>query len=473
MPDAICYGIANPSRAPDQQEHFSILTSNVLYWKIRYFRSQMDKHTGTFTRASRQSPLRLLVRDAGVLVRMLPYLPLLVIPFRTSNKQAELYMNMGGLLDIVLQSWLFFVEIVLLFLAPIAMAILPGGVFFLTSSLACVLVYVASYPMQGSRIVYSKTNNATIAFPVEHKHERWLFINGCITGHRGLQLNVNQLAKTFGRPVTGIHNQTYGLVADLLECLVQRCFAINTMDVRVAYDYTKACLLDSTVDKVILIVHSQGGIIASLVLDSLYADLPCAIMSKLEVYTFGSAASHFNDPHLVQPPATPKYCVPHIEHYINELDLVPRWGVLYNVCQVLDNRYCGNVFVRIGATGPLFNQHYMDPMFPLDAAFLGGFLDQIVDVDDGLRICGGTETAGQVEKSRRKSAEPKNGTSKNLERTGVETENSVIMDGGTPSGAVLINFAEPNAAQDARGKTVRQISRLCKYLDGGSPSNVF
>ena len=241
----------------------------------------MDRSAGTFAKASRQSPLRLLIRDAGVLVKMLPYLPLLVIPFRTSDEHAELYMNFSGLHDTVLQSWLFCVESVLLFLVPVAMLILPGGVFFFVSSLACVLIYVLSWPMQGSRIVYSKMDETTIASTVNHEHERWLFINGCITGHRGLQLNVNRLAKTFGRPVTGIHNQTYGLVADLLECLVQRCLAFNTMDVRVAYDYTKACLLDPTIDKVVLIAHSQGGIIASLVLDSLYADLPCAIISKL------------------------------------------------------------------------------------------------------------------------------------------------------------------------------------------------
>ncbi|MCJ1392014.1 hypothetical protein MMC18_004881 [Xylographa bjoerkii] len=317
-------------------------------------------------------------------------------------------------------------------------------------------------------------DDATIASALTYEHERWLFINGCITGHRGLQLNVNRLAQTFGRPVTGIHNQTYGLIADLLECLVQRCLAFNTMDVRVAYDYTKACLLDPTVNKVVLIVHSQGGIIASLVLDSLYADLPCAIISKLEVYTFGSAASHFNDPHISRPPAAPKYCVPHIEHYVNELDLVPRWGVLYNVCQVLDNKYCGNVFVRMGASGHLFNQHYMDPIFPLDEASAGSFLDQVVNVDNGLKICRGTETAWQGTKLRGESGEEKNGIITGFECSeSLEIENAIIVGGGTPSGAILINFAESNAARDARGKTVRQLSRLCKYIDGGSPMNAF
>ena len=73
----------------------------------------------------------------------------------------------------------------------------------------------------------------------------------------------------------------YGMIADLLECLVQRCLAFKTTDVRVAYDYTKACLLDPTITKVVLIGHSQGGLIASMVLDDLFADVPSEVLSKL------------------------------------------------------------------------------------------------------------------------------------------------------------------------------------------------
>ena len=39
--------------------------------------------------------------------------------------------------------------------------------------------------------------------------------------------------------------------------------------------------------------------------------------------------------------------------------MVPRWGVLYSVEKILDRRYSGRVFVREGATGHLFNQHYL------------------------------------------------------------------------------------------------------------------
>lgn len=101
------------------------------------------------------------------------------------------------------------------------------------------------------------------------------------SSHKGLQANVDLLSATFGRPVIGIHNRTYGLPFDLVECLIQRDFAYNSLDVRVAYDHVKACLCDPTVRKVILIGHSQGGIILSMVIDELLSDLPQEVFSKV------------------------------------------------------------------------------------------------------------------------------------------------------------------------------------------------
>ena len=102
-----------------------------------------------------------------------------------------------------------------------------------------------------------------------------------VFSHKGLQANVDLISATFGRPVIGIHNTTYGLPFDILECLIQRDFAYNTLDVRVAYDYVKACLCDPTIRKVVLIGHSQGGIIISMVIDELLKDLPQEVFGKV------------------------------------------------------------------------------------------------------------------------------------------------------------------------------------------------
>jgi len=61
---------------------------------------------------------------------------------------------------------------------------------------------------------------------------------------------------------------------DLIECLIQRDIGYNTQDVREAYEKIKMALLDESLTKVVIIVHSQGGIVMSMALDNLLADLP-------------------------------------------------------------------------------------------------------------------------------------------------------------------------------------------------------
>ena len=159
-------------------------------------------------------------------------------------------------------------------------------------------------------------------------------------------------------------------------CLVQRAVSYHDYGTRLTYTYVKAMLVDPTVTKVVLIGHSQGGIIISQTIDDLLSQLPAKTMSKLEVYTFGSAASHFSNPSVTLGPKSSvnqsceqpslrnsqskvylpdtsqsNHIIPHMEHYANELDLVPKWGVLHSVQDVLDARYAGSIFVRLGASG--------------------------------------------------------------------------------------------------------------------------
>ena len=281
--------------------------------------------------------------------------------------------------------------------------------------------------------------------------------------------------------------RSYGLPADILECLVQRCFSYKTKDVRIAYSYVKAVLVDSTVEKVVLIGHSQGGLIASLVLDELFSELPASCMSKLEIYTFGSAASHFSNPlvsvtiepgklvsqtsssavHSILPPQ-PKRVIPHIEHYANEKDMVPRWGVLHCVQDILGNRYAGSVFVRMGASGHLFNQHYMDAMFPLggrDTVWQpSNFLDQQVKVDKKLAMKRENLAISNIGVIRRENGlEFGNGQVIHDGASVIHghADNIVMAFGRTNSGRVL--------SEEAQGKTVRELTRLWKYEGGQSP----
>ena len=158
-------------------------------------------------------------------------------------------------------------------------------------------------------------------------------------------------------------------------CLIQRAISYHDSGSRATYDYVKAVLVDPTITKVVLIGHSQGGILVSQAIDDLLSQVP-RTMSKLEVYTFGSAASHFSNPSLTLRPnpaadecseqpslklskskvhlvdaCQRDYVIPHMEHYANEFDMVPRWGVLHSVNEVLQTRYAGSIFIRMGASG--------------------------------------------------------------------------------------------------------------------------
>lgn len=102
--------------------------------------------------------------------------------------------------------------------------------------------------------------------------------------------NIDLLSLIFKRPVVGIHNRTYGVVFDLMECLVQRCFSYSTDSTRITYRHLKSVLQDQKITRVVCVAHSQGGIILATALDSLFADVPSGSFDKLEIYTFGFVA---------------------------------------------------------------------------------------------------------------------------------------------------------------------------------------
>lgn len=149
---------------------------------VKYIPPQMDPLAGTSTRAARQSPIRLAIQDAGVLFTMLPYLPNVFLPFKATDPSNELYLDLSGTRDMILQSWLLIMETVLLILGVPALLILPGIVSITAIALSSLVIYLISKPMEGPRVAYSNMNDATLAIAEQHKDERWLFVNGCATG---------------------------------------------------------------------------------------------------------------------------------------------------------------------------------------------------------------------------------------------------------------------------------------------------
>ena len=151
-----------------------------------------------------------------------------------------------------------------------------------------------------------------------------------------------------------------------------------------------------------------------MIIDWLLQEMPQDLMAKLEVYTFGCAANHFNNPHahvvsqhadgeggsgsLVKKHESPSgKAIRYIEHYAHTSDFVACWGVLYFLrnfsMKPSSPRYMGRVFQR-SMSGHMFVQHYLDGMFPLirkqnsrkgEVAFDGvaedaAFMEQVVEL---------------------------------------------------------------------------------------------
>jgi hypothetical protein len=169
------------------------------------------------------------------------------------------------------------------------------------------------------------------AAPAEVAGGRTIFyINGIATTRHWFDLNVDMLTAHYRIKVRGIHNRSYGLLSDLLECVVQRNFRIQTSIVRQSAHAIRR-ELDKPGKEVLLVVHSQGGIIASLVMEALavhYANRknlhvdgsssssvggPSHPLRRLSVLTLASAARFFINPHGL---------LPRLEHCINTKDLV-------------------------------------------------------------------------------------------------------------------------------------------------------
>jgi hypothetical protein len=246
-----------------------------------------------------------------------------------------------------------------------------------------------------------------------------------------------------------------GVLFDLAECLIQRCFAYATGDVRSAYVLIKEALLDPAVEKVVLVLHSQGGIEGGLIIDWLLDELPQDLLHQLEVYTFGNAANHFNNPicSCRSPVETQssgrdsstRRSVGYIEHYANREDPVSWLGVLRFVN--IPNRYLGRLFIRPGS-GHLMNQHYLDNMFTLgsDRKVLKSnpFMDMTVEAKPEINI----QSRGAGSGLQGSFGEPLEATLTPM----VKSERGVAID-----------------ETDHQTLRVKDFSRLWQYRNGGSP----
>jgi hypothetical protein len=364
------------------------------------------------------NPVKLAWDDIGLFFYEFFSLPGTILPWFGKYPDDELTSNFWNNYCIVIHAIL--VVLQLLFIVSVLIApfilVLPLGLFLLYFFGFVVANYYFCKIFLNGTAAYIESNvdkEISQFYKEGHDKEKWIFLNGVSVGQHWLQSNVNRISRTFGRPVLGVHNPTTGIVFDVIECLVQRCFCYATLDIRNAYVKVKEALENRQYNKVIFIIHSQGAIEGSMIVDWLLDEVPRDLLYQLEVYTFGNASNHMNNPHKspdwlneakklpphsatgkapsidtqiatnglsAQSPAasTPKKAIGHIEHYAHTGDFVARWGVLHftkppaptpaNASNPGDryiNRFMGRIFIQ-RASGHMLNQHYLESMFMLD-----------------------------------------------------------------------------------------------------------
>jgi hypothetical protein len=236
-------------------------------------------------------------------------------------------------------------------------------------------------------------------------------MNGVCADLAIAEINRYELSRFCGRPVQLLYNTTDGVLMDVLECVMGKTFDVVTESAAPNLEPLVDALCDEQVKRVIFVSHSQGTIIAAVLLKLLHDTLlrgrapvpeigtdrvsderhvaremkqhpdkvdnkdarqsflaalsklsaaPASVIDKLEMYCFANCATSMT-PFISLD--YPKRRVPWIESYGNEYDVVARLGVLASSHGVGSARIEGDRYYRAGAWGHMLNAHYLAPMY--------------------------------------------------------------------------------------------------------------
>lgn len=256
-------------------------------------------------------------RDLGLLARNLPTLPLVAWPPMTEpGVRGELdpssYNSVGDILTVVGQA-----------LLPANRKPISAG------TLAC-------HPDSPAR---------------DSLTSHWFFINGVVTAPPLALLNAQEIARAFRRPVHLIHTPTYGIVRDVWDTITARTLKKDGHLSRPAFYVVQRAL--ERHDRVVLVCHSQGTIIASYIVRKLLKHATTRhLVRKLEVYCIAGVADGLKvDPALSAEAGHP---VPYVEHFSNGRDFFCRVGILAHLGST-----AGHVFNIPERSGHLLNEHYL------------------------------------------------------------------------------------------------------------------
>ncbi|KAL6054694.1 (4-O-methyl)-D-glucuronate--lignin esterase [Balamuthia mandrillaris] len=187
----------------------------------------------------------------------------------------------------------------------------------------------------------------------DYDGETWIYINGVSVTRELQKMNGLQLSDLFQREILCFHNPTQGMLWDLVECMVGRTLNKIGKVARKEADFLRFVFAEHPNNKVILIAHSQGTIVTSNAIEFIIKEDGGAGLDRLEVYTFGCAATEFFK---VRDKRTGRL-VPFYEHYANQSDYVAKIGALRDRGKY-PFPFPGNIFT-CEKEGHLLGEHYL------------------------------------------------------------------------------------------------------------------
>lgn len=171
-----------------------------------------------------------------------------------------------------------------------------------------------------------------------------------------------------------------------------------------------------------------------------------------------------------------------MEHYTMCNDLVARCGIMHHSMCLLDNRFCGRIFV-VNRPGFTFSQ-YLDMMFPsaMMRKHAISLLDEVPEIDISMAEKREFTAQGMSSPLRPMMMQMmKNmGGEEMMSGIGMNGMDGKMMDGmrsgmkgdkrssWNMSGSDSVATARM-CAQECEGKTMRQLSRLWRYAGGARP----
>jgi len=193
-----------------------------------------------------------------------------------------------------------------------------------------------------------------------HDKEAWLYFNGMATTRSMARATSSKLIKIFGRHITCIHNPTCSIIGDMIEVFLGRMMGnrLRSQARKLGHELVKSILLDDTKQKVVVVAHSQGTIVASNVLADVNEEAQvderlAEAMKKLELYLLANCAQQ-----------TIIGKASYVENISNEWDPIAMLGATCPVDDVIDidgRHSCieGSILVEKSEYGHMIDTHYL------------------------------------------------------------------------------------------------------------------